>query len=911
MTDFQITYEGDVQPSAEQVRFAVECARQVGQAKSVARLSQLSRSFEMEDGTQVYVTDLQHVRRVHIVPVMRQVEEGNIEQLVDEIRLTEDLYIVGFVSGAAHTGLGQMVDGSLRVKNDSVSLVGGKADAPLTRELFSREEVSFKVAVERHVKFQSFSEMLDGQPRTQLAYVLPGLYTGAMAPIVQLLLGVGKRLFYKSDYPYRWLERTNQGTPLVDKLHIADDATHRVEDVDTIADVSDAERFVEVPLRYDYRWNRTHGVVWGDRQVTNAAVAALGDFPQLSFVYADRERTREPFLIEVGQRGIYAMPLPRDPMSFYDEARDMYRQIYSGLEKFLPFLGDDSDLFEALGGFPTGDCFPENTSELLRWVRAGFVVKADMSLSDFYSGSYVSTAHGWAFADSASMATAVTLKTDERGLRVAECWLLEFTIRQKSQLHWNQDGKLIVEALGLSDFIDTFKAFLLTDEQVEQILYLVDSGNLDAAKQMFDEVEVSSWWTIKVGKSIVARGYIDSPGFTFPKIGCYANGRNLKYFEPVLGKTVSFDFYSENLANLPASQRPQIDGPIFSVFVGNDLEILFTCEGYSNPHPAVTVNTRQPCQYTGSWEEGIITMSDGVFGNFYTSSKDLRKQQLITAQDITKKTAYQVGRMSYAAVEAYLSRSIWLSKHVLGYYISKSQSFLGHKYRVTSAAIASNSRSAFFIKTADTKYGVVYRYSRSNLQSFGVTGTQICGSIYHFIVHWAPGRCSCNYTHTWKECFRIVDPENCFGDEPPDPFFYSVGGETRDSLSALGYNNAILGEMYYTPFIKMPPGFATETPPKTLITEHVYGFGLPEIHGKLLKKSVDRDASAASPFSYEWEMVADIFKCESVGWYVLRNYYGAPFMRLSVDWDVGPIETFGAVPDLKLFTSSVLFGIVE
>ena len=903
MNTLEITYEGAVPPTVDQIRVAVGYAAQVAQAKQVARLSQLTRSFELDDGTQIYVLDLQHVRCVHIIPSTNNKEEPvRAVDVVRELEILNDLYVIGFVSGAI---------------GDTISLVSGGAQSPKSRELFSEDEALFKLSVTRHDKFAGYNfspydqySELDSDPQFQ--YVLPGLYTGAMASVVQLLLGVGKRLNKNNDYPARWFKATGFAPQSVSEVHIANDASFLLENVDTIASVSEDQDFVDTQIAYDYRWNRTHGIVWGHRSVTDQIVRTLGRYPQLAFMYADRDRVLEPWLVEIGQRGIYAMPLPRDPLSFFDEARQQYKQVYPSIDRYLPFRGESESLFSALGGFPTGVCFPDNSEELDRWVRAGWVIKADLSLAGFYSGSPISVGHGWAFSSSTSQATNVTIKLETSGLRYGECWLLSFNITQNSSLHWNADGEAIIASLRLNDFIDTFKAFLLDSQQVDAVVALVNDGRVEDARQLFDSFFVTPWWTINVDKIVVSRGCINSLNYSNVPSTCDAYYRNFKYFEPILGKMLTYEFFSWVLADsIPPAQRPILDGPIFSTFVDDQLEVLYVCEERNPSTQLDRISDYHECAL--NWSASSRTIQVGLSPTFYTLLHDFRIQDLIVSEyegQYRKSLLFFdcVGGASWVGYDLVLYRRVYAKRFAFERGVS------ARKYGVTSVIQAANNRSVFFMRFVDARYSrwIADVYSFEELGGGG-GNTRIYGDFVRNPD--APSSAPFCERYTWQERTRIPTLNPCdYGS--PSAFNCALYVNRQYVVFVLDGEVYEIGSVYSpTEIPDIPPQYVRRSYLGGTFIERIYGFGLPEFHGRVLKESIRETTEGyeydPSPFSQYWDRIANSGTCDTPPWYVLRNYFGASFARLSADHDIGPILEFGAVPNLNLFEGSVLFGIVE
>jgi len=164
------------------------------------------------------------------------------------------------------------------------------------------------------------------------------MYSGKMAKLVQLLMGYGK------------------------PKSITIDETTKIDGVQ---------------VKYDYRWNRSHGVVTAD--------------------------DGKPWLVEISNaNGVIAMPLP---MTNYK----------------IPNNSSQDVLIQAkllFGGLPSGATF-KNGTELEDLIEEGSVVRLMLpaEIDDFYSKSGLCQDMGWSFNDSGSEAHNMAFYTgpDYRG----------------------------------------------------------------------------------------------------------------------------------------------------------------------------------------------------------------------------------------------------------------------------------------------------------------------------------------------------------------------------------------------------------------------------------------------------------------------------------------------------------------
>ena len=433
--------------------------------------------------------------------------------------------------------------------------------------------------------------------------VFPGKYTGNMRPLVQLLMGVGC-MFETKDFFDLWLQATKQPPPSSLTLSLVDNASKEVYftcdtvDVPSIANFKDNAMFKAIDIRFDYRWHKTHGIMWGRRNVTNDLIRACDGIAWLAPFCADPQRDEEPFLVEIGYRGVYVAPLFRDIASFFDEVRDLYKRVYPEIETYRPFKLGTATLFEALGGFPLNDCFPIDQSILDRWCRSGYVVKADVDLSDFYADGnyYESISHGWAFADTANEAANITISRLPKIPEMPEvpprcfskCYKLTFDIQYNDfASRVNPNGLALLHIFKFRDYCDYIKALLLPDAVIDQIISTA-SSNLDAAQQIFDDYIVEPIFSVVVDKVVEEEGYFLASSLTdFPieyqteSQFNYPISPTLRLWDDVLDNVKLFDhtFFWRVLGKVGREGRieriePIYPAPVYVTYINDKLYIL-------------------------------------------------------------------------------------------------------------------------------------------------------------------------------------------------------------------------------------------------------------------------------------------------------------------------------------------------
>ena len=944
MFNGQVTFSGS-RPSSEVVDQAIRLAEHLRAQKMAVNTSQIIKGFDLADGTQVYVLDLAHVWTVHIIPPTHQDVPIPSVAFDEEIGLFDELPIISFVSGRASTGLGEVVDGELQVINPhaTVALVSGGAARSRSAQLFTPAEAGRKIGVPERMDHRDITAMPD-VIFTQLNSHQPGHFTGAMAPLVQLLLGVGK--LQVSDYESRFLDREDLPPILDDSLYIAKPDGEileevPVEDVDTVArepdgdDVEDGDTFAMMQIPFDYRWNRTHGVAWGDRE-------ALDFAPELA-MRVDAGRTREPFIVELGQRGVSVMPMVRDEASFFEQVRDQYQLVYPELSQYTPF--DGRTLFGGLGGFPLPVGIPGTTDELERWVKAGLVVRKPDALSEFYQGSALYTGHGWAFSQNGRRAINISRKW-RNGLQYTECWQVGLTISQRPNIEFNPDADVVFQMVG-GDFVDAYKAQRMSLEQMEAFIE-------NPTREFFDELEVQPDWTLSVTATKIREGYISTrgmqcasagvggtppffmPGFGYsltpgtpgsnidpcdPRVG----GVQFKVYEPMLGGVISVDF------STPRELWPYVptaNGPIFATFVDDAPEILHIyVERGPFDSAREDLNDRQPCQFVGQWTTGHRNVTARPNGNFYSTSRDFRRVDTVESASITRHQGRIVGMADYAENCHWFGTGIYVHKHVYAASQRETHSWGGFT-RDVSVMCAANNRSAFFVCEQELKRGETKSRGARGRISVGRTGISHFGALYNFVFHWfgcGPST-GLSSTECWQKGLKISNG-GCgavlYPTTEPGGFDYCVSGGNYRWIplvvSSPATNNAVIGSAYITPRPKVPAAWSETTQhPTDTIEYKIYGMGLPEMNGRLLREfedslqagpGVDRLEFHYSGADTSWWRCS-LEDCRTPPWRVARNYYGSPFVVTNEEIDFGLVE-YGRQPSVGVGPSSILFGVVD
>lgn len=898
-----ISHEGRVAPSKDILEAAVHCADQLRAQKNALDAPRLMKAYEIGGGYQVYVLDMENVWRVHIIPPVDIPEDDwPVPEPVIELRHETPVTIAGIASGGASVVTldyhqadpenGRPWPGWY-VKNDAVNLM------PETAKLFTRAEAAYKVGVPENSDFAPVGRALSEHTYSQFASTEPGNYTGAMASIVQLLLGVGKLI--TPDYEERWLLADEENLPVLLDLERPEDGS----EPEIPPSFYNDKEVEQIQITYDYRWNRTHGVMWG----------------------FDQNGSRAAMLVELGQRGIHVMPFPVDEHSQRPEVQAHYFDVYPDLEKYTPFRDESENLFEAFGGFPTGERMAGVEEELDRQVRSGFVLRADRDLSEFYAGFGMSTGFGWAFHDSKPAAINTGVRYNELGQKVGYCYEVRLIIEEKPdevKVRNTVTGQVIA-ALELTEELDLFKAERLPQDFAEQ---LIDAPNYD----QFDAFEVDPDWNVRAEIAKVREGVIDFPAYQCPRFEpCdVISSPHFKYYEPLLG--VVLNFFFEKGEDVPDPQRS--DGPIFATYVNGSAEILNYFYDYSSPSSTTeTWNTRQPCQYVGSWEIGSVSEGSKTYGYFYTSSYDFREDVSFGSRSNTEYTGTIHGNYDFMSFCAFFAMDSVIVKRWVGSHTTASESHSGRVFDV-SVICASNNRSMFFVCKEETKRDIVRGTSFSGLQHIGNSGAYRVGIVYNFVFHWtgvcrtpmAPPSGSPACVHVSSEPI-IGDPDACHGIDPPiEPRYVvccirdgkiNVCGGTAGQQAANEYicehplpdpshtGCTFIQSAAITRAPVVPPAWSNSAPTTRHYKYEIRAFGHPLMHNRIIREfeMEDPDGWFYASDSTWWRCSLD--DCRAPPWRVVANYYGPQYVGTNQEFWYGWVE-YGIKPQV----GGRYFGIV-
>lgn len=847
----KISYENGL-PDGNAAREAIRIAESIHSQKILGNLSRLSYTETLDSGHQVYVLDLEHVWQLHIVtPYTQQAQLEDSYDLEDSLEIYP---ILGVVSGEMRTK--KLID------PPKLSLTSR------TAALFSIQEVFDKINISPHPAVQGMD-----MEANQFAQVVPTNYTGAMRLLVQLLLGVGNYTA-GDDYADRWADANQTAFVFPEEYFTKADEVVPIELVG-----SEFFESFQLQIQYDWRFGRTHGIMVSTDQT--------------------------PFLVELGTRGALVSPFFIDEASQYDELRLMYEAVYPFMFSEAPFQNGTKNVFDFFGGMPTGRALPSDNIELRRWIKAGLVVQDTDVLKAFYDTyGMVGSDFGWDFHPTDPRAVITGIGYSDQGNRVSAAYSLSIQIIRKVDFAYAELAGVVIGGLGLSDFVDVYKANHLSNDAAEQIAALLDVGDTNAARDAFDEAEGRAEFSISPNLFLLRKGYLEGP-FSCPRLypcNPLYHAPHFKYYESVLGEVTSFDF--ESLGNWVPEVRSL--APLIAYHVGSQLDFLMYSYDPFNRGTPVSGSTRQYCQFTGSWQDFSYTEGEVLQGYFFTSQADFRQMRPVGGGRIANWKATKIGHADFAQCCSFFGSVFTLSRH---YFVTYASEGYGWSARQYNAAVVwgKQHRNVFFVCEYDVMYDK-YDFSSRSTQKAGQSGTTVEATLYNFVFHWySCGVEICNTTCHLTECKTNTGFDPCWGAAKPSALRYSVcnGAYKNEEIIIDSPTGGAIFSAYYTPVPRGAPGFSKQTSPSSSSTFRVYMFGHPLANGRLLREGADEDVS-------EW-FRCSLPMCPVSPWPVAENTFGREHI-VTYDNLLGSnavdVEIIGGKVLSATTPNSVFFGVV-
>ena len=762
-------------------------ADQVERMRLNLKANNLTKTVDLADGSTVFVVAMEHVTSVHAVcPPPGEYEY--LKKYPKREYVFTGRGVPDYVCGAVLSRVIETVEIGTDPKTGEPIEQDQVTNVKLTDLGVKRHPMEIakpKLAIPENQAFVSkLGTAGDTTRYSQHHNIRPGLYTGTMRKMIQILLGIGKQTqdtYERRDPDLRvsggtlWeIEYSTIGEYLEKQLNIQVKAkTAENNSAYNLYDPAKTSQSVDVEVYYDWRFNRTHGVHIGKKRVGDEVVPCA-------------------YVVEVGQRGVSAWALDLDPISTTPKGRDQYRKV-------LPELFEEDEtnqgLFDKLGGFPTAYSAPRSTEAFERLVRAGEIVQGldPAGVTDFYSKLPFSTALGWAFNDEGTAAHNTCYSYHESHLKLGHHYMLTLTAEPLAEeIEPAPNSEALILALMLTKTWERNKARRLTEEQIDAIFDAADPEDPEAMADAFDDAVAQPSFKFTAKLQELSKGFLYHPARLVPKDCGRPSGQpQFKVWEPVLDCMVSFDFGVD--PEFKPKDPPLCNAPLFVCF--NNQGGLTVLNYFLNPQDGAWIeheNTREECQYEGTWTETYYVDKLRDAGNFYCNDWDPREVIPAYGDWVQTTTGTFLGTNVCFQFYDYFGMCCQVE---LNYYHSffSTRVTTGSRGMLVSTAVPKGDRSFLYMAKYSNVHDQITTTSQSGTQFSGHGAEYSVGIIYEFVFHWQGSACPTEEDNCPEQDYvcnmRPVCPQyrphafSCFDGRPDFPEYKLVckGGHVTRS----------------------------------------------------------------------------------------------------------------------------------
>lgn len=566
-------FHGDVElASADEVEVE-SLLRSLTNFKDISSLESLKRVRDLPSGRQAVAIDMGGTLRVLILEKY-EVDRYKFDGLAET-------NIPMLFSGVITRDTVKEEEGvKLKITEQTRRRIAGYKDKSLPKKEIELQ----RFRIEYGDQFKYFEPEIKGiYTFTQYHKQRPNWYSGAMAQVMQVVGGYGRQDF--ADLPDDDLERSRMVIPEKRMTRIRQNLINvRLPGYTGFPDK-------EGKFKYDYKFLKCHGVTF--------------------------DSSNKPWLIQVDQRGVYAMPLPLVPATTTKDFRE-----------YIEDVGDEELelLLDRFGGLPTGESFPEQAQDFEAWRRAGVIIKV-CDTSDFYENSPYYLAGGWSFNSKGTEGFNTCWSTDARGLKQGFAYKMSLELGEADNhgmipLTWvfetdeqqrRADAYLssIYRQLNSNNPRDLAIKYKIRRHSITEILNLTGQG-----VDYWDRLEMDPIANHSGNVNRVASGPIYWGLWMYPQ----SMGR-LKFPELTGQGCESFIMVS------PDYRGPSVrcDTIVFGCYVDDSLQVIKYFHD-DREFYREEVSTFEPHMIVGQWEKTVTTGNSGLMGYFYTSSFDDRQE---------------------------------------------------------------------------------------------------------------------------------------------------------------------------------------------------------------------------------------------------------------------------------------------
>lgn len=448
-----------------------------------------------------------------------------------------------------------------------------------------------RFTVEYPPAFKYFEPMIKGDyfKHTQYMRLKPSWYSGAMAEVVQIVVGYGKPK--NPDFEDDSIENIRMAIPADVKVKLEAELNRSA--------LPGYTGFVheEGHIQYDYK------------QAQNDVVAF--------------DSGKMPWLVRVGAAGVYAMPLPMIPATTTAAFKEYMQQV------------QDSEILKILdrfGGMPSGETFPQGR-DFNAWLRAGVIVKV-CDAGDFYQHMPVYDAAGWSMNPDGSEGFNTCYQMTGGRVEFLS-YKLRLSLAPVKDKGWIKPGNTTSSSI-FSYISDLYQMLDVSDPYDRAIVYKIKNAKSDEL--------ISRSESYVPGDSGRQREFDYWDNYTATPIATHS-GSLSRVGSGIASLAVVKGFYVINALKFPAltgegcqsfscpapdlEDRPTTDTPcdvvIYGGYIDGQLKVIKYFREPRTFQKAVE-STFEDVMIVGQWEKTETTSISGIAGELYTSDFDDRRE---------------------------------------------------------------------------------------------------------------------------------------------------------------------------------------------------------------------------------------------------------------------------------------------
>ena len=572
----RFAHEADL--SGEDAAAVERLARELTNFKTASQLDSLKRVTALSDGRQAVAIDMGGTFRIII-----------LERYEDQERVPDGLaeaHIPMLFSGVVTRWAVRDGEGvGIKLTEQTRRRLANYGD-----ELPPKEVALQRFRIEYSERFRYF--LPDNQgifTHTQYAKLRPTWYSGAMAEVMQIVGGYGRQTL--AELPDDPIERARMIVP---------------------------ERYMR-RIRLELNNVRLPGYSgFPDEKGQFKCDYKHGDCNAVAF-----DSGGAPWLLQIGSRGVYAMPLPVAPATTTEAFREYVESVGDGeIEKIL----------DRFGGMPTGEPMPAIGSEAFEsWRRAGVIIKV-CETGDFYEHNAYYAASGWSFNSQGTEGFNTCWNVNGAGLKQGYAYKMQLRLgasasRGMAPLAWEfasqeeaDKANAYLSSIYRSIGNDTAKAaaikYKLRRHTASEVLARASGSGGAAEAEYWDALEMEPIASHSGSVTRVASGPIYWGFKEYPQ----SQGR-LKFPELTGAGCESFVMVSPDYEG----GMVRCDTIVFGCYVDDELQVikyfLDEREFFQDEE-----STFEAPMIVGRWEKTTTTGVSGLMGYFYTSAFDDRAE---------------------------------------------------------------------------------------------------------------------------------------------------------------------------------------------------------------------------------------------------------------------------------------------